>query len=88
MTATRTNAARWVFRALAAWIVAFEVYRVLGLDVAAGPWFGKGVHDLVLVAAAGLCLTRAAMVRDERAAWLLIGLGLCRGRSARSTTRS
>jgi diguanylate cyclase len=31
----------------------------------------------VLVAAAGLCLARAAWVREERLAWLVIGLGVC-----------
>jgi two-component system, cell cycle response regulator len=37
---------------------------------------GEVVYDGVLVGSAVLCLARAALVRTERAAWVLMGLGL------------
>jgi diguanylate cyclase (GGDEF)-like protein len=76
MPARASLAARWIVRALGAWLVLFEACRIVGHDFGAGPWFGKGVHDVVLVTASCLCLARAVLVRRERAAWSLIGLGL------------
>lgn len=37
------------------------------LDV--GPFFGRYVHDLVLVLAGGMCALRAIVRREERLAW-------------------
>ncbi|HKP91602.1 MAG TPA: HD domain-containing phosphohydrolase [Thermoleophilaceae bacterium] len=76
MPARASLIARWTVRLLGAWLVVFEACRIAGAGFADGPWFGKGVHDVVLVAASLLCLARAILVARERAAWALIGLGL------------
>jgi hypothetical protein len=56
------------------WIAACEV-RSLGLrGLPVGPV--KWLHLVVMGAGAGLCLLRAAVRRDERGAWLLLGLGV------------
>jgi hypothetical protein len=38
--------------------------------------FDSWIHDLLMLAAAGLCMARGVAYRWERAAWLLIGSGL------------
>ena len=44
--------------------------------VAANGFFETWVYTGLLLVAAGLCLTRAAMVAKERAAWLILGAGI------------
>ena len=39
--------------------------------------FDAAVFPAVLLAAAALCLARAAFVREDRGAWLALGVGLC-----------
>ena len=61
--------------AAATWLVAYELYVLLDPGFDAGPVFSRFAHDVVLVAAAGVCLWRATR-RSERMAWALIGSGL------------
>jgi two-component system cell cycle response regulator len=59
---------------LGAWLVACELHG-LGLHwVPTGP--EKWLHLIAMAAGAGLCLLRAAVRKRERAAWLLLGLGV------------
>jgi two-component system cell cycle response regulator len=62
--------------ACAAWLAVHEV-RVVGFDgISLGPLSSRFAHDVVLLVAAGACLARGVLVRSERTAWLLIGLGV------------
>jgi diguanylate cyclase (GGDEF)-like protein len=62
--------------ALAA-LAAYAVYSVAGFGGAGVErFFEDWVYNAMLASAAALCLLRARMVRDERLAWLLLGLGL------------
>jgi diguanylate cyclase (GGDEF)-like protein len=47
------------------------------LGVLPGGMVGSALFCAIFVAAAGLCLARAAWLPTERAPWLAIGLGLC-----------
>lgn len=59
---------------LGGWVVASELH-ALGLTwLPVGPV--KWIHVAVMGAGAALCLLRAAMRREERWAWLLLGLGV------------
>jgi diguanylate cyclase (GGDEF)-like protein len=59
---------------LAGWVVACEA-RALGLTwLPVGP--PKWLHLVAMAAGAGLCLLRAAVRKEERLAWLLLGLGV------------
>src|SRR5436305_14840435 len=59
---------------LAGWVVACEA-RALGVAwLPVGP--AKWLHLVAMAAGAGLCLLRAAVRREERLAWLLLGLGV------------
>jgi two-component system cell cycle response regulator len=69
-------AARAAFALAGVWLVINE-FRIVALH---GTSFGllgsRWAHDAVLVAASALCLVRAGVDRDQRAGWLLIGLGM------------
>ena len=41
-----------------------------------GTVFDKGVYNVLLFGSAGACLARALLVRRERSAWLVLGIGL------------
>jgi two-component system cell cycle response regulator len=59
---------------LAGWVLACELH-ALGVGwLPVGP--AKWLHLVVMAAGAGLCLLRAAWRREERASWLLLGLGV------------
>ena len=59
---------------LGGWVAACELH-ALGLSwLPVGPV--KWLHLVVMGAGAGLILARAALRRDERTAWLLLGLGV------------
>ena len=60
-----------MFVLLGAWMAVFEMHVVAG-GVLGGPWFGRFVHDGVLLIAASLCAMRAVRGRRERLAWWLI----------------
>ena len=65
---------RYLLILLGAWIVASELHG-LGLSwVPVGP--EKWLHLVVTGAGAALCILRAVLRREERAAWLLLGLGV------------
>ena len=60
---------------VAAGLLAYTAHSVLGLQAAQG-FFENWLYDALLAGAAVLVLARAALVREERAAWLVLGLGL------------
>lgn len=64
--------------ACAAWLVLHEVRVVLAPDLDLWPLTWRFAHVVVLLAASGLCLARAASPArgPERAAWGLIGAGV------------
>ena len=65
-----------VMVACAAWLVVHEV-RVVGFDgISLGPLSSRFAHDVLLLIVAGACLARGVLVRAERTAWLLIGIGV------------
>ena len=73
MTAPRPI--RVLLAAAAVWLVAYELYVVVDPGFDAGPVFSRFAHDVVLLLAAAICLTRA-LVGSERTAWALIGAGV------------
>jgi two-component system, cell cycle response regulator len=60
---------------IAVWLGAYELYVVVDPGLDFGPVFSRFAHDVVLVAAAVICLTRA-VTGTERTAWALIGAGV------------
>lgn len=65
---------RYLLILLGGWTVASELHG-LGLSwVPVGP--EKWLHLVVMGAGAALCILRAVLRREERAAWLLLGLGV------------
>jgi len=65
---------RYLLILLGAWTAASELHG-LGLSwVPVGP--EKWLHLVVMGAGAALCILRAVLRREERAAWLLLGLGV------------
>lgn len=58
------------------WLVAHEARVVAFGELSFAPLTSRFAHDVVLLIAAGACLWRAAAVRAERTAWLLIGTGV------------
>ncbi|MGH2868722.1 MAG: HD domain-containing phosphohydrolase [Solirubrobacteraceae bacterium] len=60
---------------LGGWIAAAELH-ALGLSwIPVGP--EKWLHLAVMGAGGGLCVLRGVLRREERSAWLLLGLGVC-----------
>src|SRR5688500_13442774 len=70
------RAAMLTFAVLGAWVacLALQVVAVPGL--ALGPIFGDYAHNVIEVAAGLLCIGDALRSRDERTAWLLVGVGV------------
>jgi two-component system cell cycle response regulator len=67
---------RLLLAACAAWLLLHELRVLLG-GFDAGPLFDRATHDVVLLAAAAVCLGRAPFVKGaERLAWALIGGGV------------
>jgi two-component system cell cycle response regulator len=60
---------------IAVWLGAYELYVVVDPGFDFGPVFSRFAHDIVLVAAAAICLMRA-VTATERTAWALIGAGV------------
>jgi two-component system, cell cycle response regulator len=60
---------------IAVWLGAYELYVIVDPGLDFGPVFSRFAHDVVLVAAAVICLTRA-VTGTERTAWALIGAGV------------
>jgi two-component system cell cycle response regulator len=68
---------RLLLAACAGWLALYEVHVVLAPGLDAGPLFSRGAHDVVLVAAALICLARVRSAQGpERLAWGLIGTGV------------
>jgi two-component system, cell cycle response regulator len=67
---------RAAFLACAAWLALYELRAVFASGLDAGPLTSRFAHDVVLLVASALILTRAATAGKERIAWLLIGLGV------------
>ena len=59
-----------------AWLVLHELRVVLFPGVSLGPLSSRFAHDVLLLIAAAVCLSRAVLVRRERVAWLLLGAGV------------
>ncbi|MDX6667192.1 MAG: hypothetical protein QOK04_572, partial [Solirubrobacteraceae bacterium] len=77
ITGRRKTILRAAQLATLAGLVAFTVHAAFnlgghGLDKFARDW----LYDALIVASAVFCLTRGALVREERLAWLMLGLGL------------
>lgn len=70
-----TRAARAATLAGLAWLLLYEVSVVVGFSL--GSLDDRGVHDVLLVLASGLCLSGALRHRGaERVAWLLLAGGV------------
>jgi two-component system cell cycle response regulator len=68
---------RLLLAACAAWLLLHELHAVLAPGLEVGPLFSRFAHDVVLIAAAVVCLARVPAVRGhERLAWALIGSGV------------
>ena len=70
---------RWhvaIFAACAAWLALYELRVVVAPGLEAGPLTSRFAHDVVLLAASALCISRALTAGRERLAWLLIGGGV------------
>ena len=66
-----------VVRALGlAALAALALHAVAGIGKSESAIFDGWLYSGIIVAAAGLCLARAALVRAERRAWAVIGAGL------------
>jgi two-component system, cell cycle response regulator len=65
---------RAILGLLGAWLLAAELHGVGLHAIPTGP--EKWVHLVAMGVGAGLCLVRAAVRREERTAWLLLGLGV------------
>jgi two-component system cell cycle response regulator len=84
--AIRVPGTRWpplvraTFMAAFVWMAIYELRTVLAPNIALGGmevFFSRYAHDVVLLAASGLCLAGAMRRRGaERVAWLLIGAGV------------
>jgi two-component system cell cycle response regulator len=68
--------ARAVLGACLAFLVVQQVRVVLFGGGSLGSLSSRGAHDVVLLAAALVCLARGLLVRAERPAWLLLGAGV------------
>jgi two-component system, cell cycle response regulator len=68
---------RLLLAAAVAWLLVYELRVLVAPDLEIGPLFSRFAHDVVLVAAAVVCLARVPVVRgQERLAWALIGTGV------------
>jgi diguanylate cyclase (GGDEF)-like protein len=68
---------RLVLAACAAWLLVYELRVLLVPSLEVGPLFSRFAHDVVLLAAAVVCLARVPGARGpERLAWALIGGGV------------
>jgi two-component system, cell cycle response regulator len=68
---------RLLLAACAGWLALYELHVVLAPGLDAGVVFSRFAHDVVLIAAAVVCLARVPFVRGpERLAWALIGGGV------------
>jgi diguanylate cyclase (GGDEF)-like protein len=68
---------RLLLAACAAWLLVYELRVLFAPELEIGPLFSRFAHDVVLVAAAVVCLARVPSTKGpERLAWALIGAGV------------
>ena len=71
------RAMRWVLAILGVLLAACAVHAVAGFDAGPLAWLlEKWGYNVVLVGSGLACLARGIKVRDERAAWLTMGVGV------------
>jgi two-component system cell cycle response regulator len=71
------SGARPALAVLAALLGACAVHALVGFDAGPLSWLlEKWGYNVVLVGSGALCLARALLVRQERAAWLIAGVGV------------
>jgi len=71
------RAMRWVLGTLGVLLAACAVHAVAGFDAGPLAWLlEKWGYNVVLVGSGLACLARGIKVRDERAAWLTMGVGV------------
>jgi diguanylate cyclase (GGDEF)-like protein len=71
------RAMRWVLATLGVLLAACAVHAVAGFDAGPLAWLlEKWGYNVVLVGSGLACLARGIKVRDERAAWLTMGVGV------------
>jgi diguanylate cyclase (GGDEF)-like protein len=71
------DGARWALAGLAVLLAACAVHAVIGFDAGPLAWLlEKWGYNVVLVGSGLLCLARGALVRQERAAWIVAGVGV------------
>ena len=67
----------WCFGVLLVWVALLEAHVLLLPSLEVGPVFGDYAHNVIEVVAGLLCLAGALRATGrERAAWLLIGVGV------------
>lgn len=79
MIQTSVRKPRWivgVFMLLFAWLAVYELHATVARSFGTHTIFGKDLHVLILLTAAGLILLRAILRKEDRLAWTLIGLGV------------
>ena len=68
---------RWALAALGLLLAACAVHALVGFDAGPLAWLlEKWGYNVVLVGSGLVCLVRAARVREERAAWVVMGVGV------------
>jgi hypothetical protein len=67
---------RAVFAACVLWLALYELRVLVAPGLDAGPLTSRFAHVVVLLAASLLILAKALKGGRERAAWLLVGLGV------------
>jgi two-component system, cell cycle response regulator len=65
------RAVKLTFAVIGSWMALYELHLLVSVSFA-NAFFGRYVHDAVLLIATGLCAGRAARFREERLAWALI----------------
>ena len=71
------RAMRWVLATLGVLLAACAVHAVAGFDAGPLAWLlEKWGYNVVLVGSGLACLARGVKVREERAAWLTMGVGV------------
>jgi two-component system, cell cycle response regulator len=68
---------RWVLTSLGALLAACAIHAVAGFDAGPLAWLlEKWGYNVVLVGSGLACLARGIRIREERAAWLTMGVGV------------
>src|SRR5215218_1729593 len=76
MIPSRRRPVMIAFAALGAWVACLELQVVALPGLQLGPVFGDYAHNVIEIVAGLLCLGGAWRARQERGAWLLVGIGV------------